>query len=249
MNLITNAAEAASNNGTITISTYNQDLDGTAATELNEGVYVVVSVQNTGPGIAKKDLNHIFEPFYTKKVMGKSGTGLGLTVVWNTMEDHNGKVTVESNKKGTCFQLYFPLGEDIKTTPSSVDRVNIKSSNNEYILVVDDEPHLRDMATQMLHSLGYKVDAVSSGDKAVKFVKNTKVDLLLIDMLMEPGMSGRQTYEEITKLYPNQKAIIASGFSESEDVKATLQLGASRFIMKPYSTDQLGRVVKEALDS
>ncbi len=247
MNLVTNAAEAVSDNGTVMISTSNQDIDITAAGELNKGAYVVVSVQDTGPGIAKEDLEHIFEPFYTKKVMGKSGTGLGLTVVWNTMEDHDGKVTVESNEKGTCFRLYFPLRAEIETTPSSVDNVNIRSTNNEYILVVDDEPHLRDIASQMLHSLGYKVDVVSSGDKAVQFVKDTKIDLIVLDMLMEPGINGRQTYEAILQLYPNQKAIIASGFSESDDVKATLKLGASGFIKKPYTMDTLGRAIKEAL--
>ncbi len=249
MNLVTNAAEAISDNGTVTISTCNQDFDSTEVTELNEGVYVVVSVHDTGPGIAKKDLDHIFDPFYTKKVMGKSGTGLGLTVVWNTMEDHDGKVLVDSSENGTCFQLFFPVSRQQETVLASSEDIVTRSSGNEQILVVDDEDFLRDIASQMLGNLGYNVHVVPSGEKALEFIKDKKVDLIVLDMLMGPGMNGRETYEEILKLYPSQKAIIVSGFSKSDDVKATLQLGAGGFIKKPYSVVQLGQVVGEVLNS
>jgi len=114
---------------------------------------------------------------------------------------------------------------------------------------VDDDPQLRDLASQMLQIMGYKVDSVCSGELAQKFVKENPVDLIVMDMLMEPGMNGRQTYEEILKLYPNQKAIVASGFSESDEIKAALKLGASGFVEKPYSMAKLGRAVKEALNS
>jgi PAS domain S-box-containing protein len=251
MNLVTNAAEAVSDNGTVTISTCNQVIDTATGTELNvaAGEYVVVSVQDNGPGIAKDDLDHIFEPFYTKKVMGRSGTGLGLTVVWNTMDDHDGKVTVDSNAQGTCFQLYFPIVQKTEEKSSVTNNNEDIAGNGEHILVVDDEPHLRDIASQMLQSLGYKVDVASSGKEAVQFVKDKEVDLIVLDMLMEPGMNGRKTYEEILTLNPDQRAIVASGFSESEDVKLTIKLGANGFIKKPYSMNQLGRAVKEALNS
>ncbi|MDO8948555.1 MAG: response regulator [Desulfocapsaceae bacterium] len=252
MNLVTNGCEAIAGAGTISLSTYNQYIDKktTAEHEVEVGEYVVLSVQDTGPGISKKDIDHIFEPFYTKKMMGKSGSGLGLAVVWNTMEDHGGKVFVDSNEKGTCFQLYFPVNKGGGRVSQTDDEHGGKITGGEaHILVVDDEPQLRDIARRILASLGYRVDVVKSGESAIEFVKKKPVDLLLIDMLMEPGMTGRQTYEEITKLYPNQKAVIASGFAESEDVKATLQLGAGGFIKKPYSIDQLGRAIKETLNS
>lgn len=249
MNLVINATEAVNEKGNVTISTCNLNVDGTTAPDLTKGTYVIVSVQDTGPGIAEEDLDHIFEPFYTKKVMGQSGTGLGLSVVWNSMEDHDGKVTVESDANGTCFQLYFPVEKVCETAPASVNTVDIRSHNGEHILVVDDEPQLRDMASQMLQSLGYRIDTVSSGDEAITFVKNTAIDLIVLDMLMEPGLNGRQTYEAIRQLCPNQKAIVASGFSESNEVKATMQLGASGFIKKPYTIDTLGRAVKKALVS
>lgn len=251
MNLVINGCEAINGAGTMTLSTYNQDNDGKAISkhEIEAGEYVVLNVQDTGSGILKEDIEHIFEPFYTKKVMGKSGSGLGLAVVWNTMEEHNGKVSVDSNENGTSFQLYFPIKKGVKVSQIDNESDQKMTGGDAYILVVDDEPQLRDIARMMLENLGYRVDVVESGESAIEFVRKKPVDLLLIDMLMEPGMNGRQTYEEITKLYPKQKAVVASGFSESDDVKATLQLGAGGFIMKPYSTNQLGQVVKEALDS
>ncbi|MCI5222734.1 MAG: response regulator [Candidatus Electrothrix sp. AR4] len=121
------------------------------------------------------------------------------------------------------------------------------TGNRDFILVVDDEPQLRDIAGRMLQSIGYTVDSVCSGELAIKYLRDNPVDLLVIDMQMEPGMNGYETYQEIIKLYPKQKAVIASGFSNNEEVNATLELGANGFIKKPYSMEQLGWAVKEAL--
>ena len=250
MNLVTNAAEAIVGRGSVVVFTENQYIDDAASAEhnLKAGEYVVLGVRDTGPGIAKTDVEHIFEPFYTKKIMGRSGTGLGLTVAWNTMEDHKGKIFVETSDKGTCFQLYFPVHIKKGVVQPKKDKVEKLIGNSEHILVVDDEPQLRDIASQMLRIMGYKVDSVCSGELAVEFVKNNPVELIIIDMLMEPGMNGRQTYEEIIKLYPDQKAIIVSGFTESDDVKETIKLGAGGFIKKPYSINELSRVIKETLN-
>lgn len=251
MNLVTNASEAIRGEGTVVVATRVQSMTEEAAgkLEIDAGEYVILSVQDTGPGISNKDLEYIFEPFYTKKVMGRSGTGLGLAVVWNTMEDHDGKIVVESGDTGTCFQLYFPTTKAAPVSSLEDDTTKELTGKSEHILVVDDEPQLRDIACQMLMSLGYKVDTVNSGEAAIDFVKKTGVDLIVLDMLMEPGLNGRETYEQIKRIRPGQKAIITSGFSESHEVRATMQLGAGGFIKKPYSLKQLGRAVKEALQS
>lgn len=249
MNLMINASEAITDAGTIVISTRNQLVDEADHEDtIDAGNYVVLSVEDTGSGIDQNDLEHIFEPFYTKKVMGRSGTGLGLAVVWNTMEDHDGKVFVESSDQGTRFELFFPIATPTRPTPPDKNKINNLNGNNEHILIVDDESQLRDIAHQMLTALGYKVDAVSSGELAIEFVKASPVDLIVLDMLMEPGITGRESYEQIIKIHPGQKAIIASGFSESKDVQATIKLGASGFIKKPYSMSQLGMAVKNALN-
>ncbi len=251
MNLITNAMEALGDTGTVTVSTRNRvvEKNDIFEHELEPGSYVLLTVQDDGPGIAAVDLEHIFEPFYTKKVMGHSGTGLGLAIVWNTVHDHNGRIFIESREGETIFRIFFPVNTIEAIVSSDIDTVEQFTGANEHILVVDDEPQLRDLASQMLGFMGYKVDSVCSGELALEFVKETTVDVIVMDMLMDPGMNGRQTYEEILKLYPDQKAVIASGFSESDDIKKALELGAGVFIKKPYSMAKLGRAVKEALCS
>jgi len=251
MNLVTNAAEAVGKDGTVMVSTHNKYIDNAVGSkqQMETGEYIVINVQDTGSGISDTDLGHIFEPFYSTKTMGRSGTGLGLAIVWNTMLDHNGKVLIDSSEQGTRFQLYFPRNEHKVIEQAEKDKTEGLTGNNEHILVVDDEPQVRNLASQMLKTMGYKIDSVCSGELAIKFVKDNPVDLVVMDMMMEPGMNGCQAYREILKLYPGQKAVIASGFSESDDIKAALELGAGGFIKKPYSMTKLGRVVRDALNN
>lgn len=250
-NLMTNAMEAFENNtGNVSISTSNEQIwlkKDQIEQGIEPGEYVLLTILDDGPGISEEDLDHIFEPFYSKKVMGKSGTGLGLAIVWNNVQDHNGRILVMSTDKGTQFQVSLPV-----TTEKNVPQIQSEKKDNlrgagEHILVVDDELHLRNIANLILTNMGYRVDTFSSGEAAIEYVRNHHVDLLVIDMLMEPGINGLKTYKEILKLHPNQKAIIASGYSESSDVRATLTLGANGFIKKPYSIHQIGLAVKEAL--
>ncbi len=250
MNLVTNGAEALTENGTVAISTCNEYVGESLCRELNleKGRYAVLSIHDTGPGIAAKDREHIFEPFYTKKVMGKSGTGLGLAVVWNTVQDHGGAIALHSNESGTTFSLYFPVTKEETVAPAPVTDPENLHGNGEHILVVDDEPQQRDIATRILTSLDYSAIAVSSGEEAIQYVQTQAADLILLDMLMDPGINGRATYEEIIKMYPGQKAVIASGFSQSDDVKKAFQLGAKGFIKKPYTREQLGLTIKEELE-
>ena len=249
MNLLTNAAEAIAGTGTIRIETRNQYVDKPVAENqyMETGEYAVIRIIDTGKGIAEKDIKHIFEPFYTKKILGRSGTGLGLAIVWNTVQEHGGVVTVNSSGQGTCFELYFPITrEKIGDRQSSVELAQLQG-NGEFILVVDDEKQQRDIAAQMLSVLGYRTKTVSSGEDAIGFIRNQSVDLVILDMIMDPGINGRQTYKEIINIRPGQKAIIASGFSENEEVKKTQELGAGGFIRKPYTLEQIGIAVKKAL--
>ncbi len=250
MNLLFNAAEAIQGPGTVSVSTCNRDVDAENAASLHlvPGQNAVMVVSDTGTGINNIDRHRIFEPFYTKKKLGRSGTGLGLAIVWNTMQDHKGTVTVESNSKGSSFTLYFPVskGQISERGGLSVD-LEILKGQGENILVVDDDALQRDISVKMLRLLDYTASAVASGEEAVASLENGAVDLILMDMLMEPGMNGCQTYAEVIKRYPGQKAIIVSGYSENEDVVKAYQLGAEGFIKKPYTVTQLGRTVQEIL--
>jgi len=247
MNLVTNGFEAITGTGQITLSTTNTIISGRPGDNVKTSKYVVLSISDTGAGIAEKDQEHIFEPFYSRKKMGRSGTGLGLTVVWNTMQDHNGKVTIESSETGTTFRLYFPVNTgdriDSQEKPSQI----ITMGHKESVLVVDDEPHLRDIACQILTTAGYFPRAVATGEEALKYLEKHSADLILLDMQMDPGMNGYKTYQQIIKIHPGQKAIIASGFSESDDVKSALDLGVGNFIKKPYTASQLSHIVAKEL--
>ena len=244
MNLITNGIEAIDGKGSVHVSTVNTIIQpDNRVPSIPAGEYVVLTVHDTGTGIAKHDLEKIFEPFYTKKVMGRSGTGLGLAVVWNIVTDHGANIDVNSDSSGTTFIIHFPASSKEKVV--SEKNIDITSLNGTgSILIVDDEQDQQRIASQMLGSLGYSTTSVSSGEEAVKFFQDNSADLVILDMVMEPRMNGHKTYKEIIKIVPDQKAIIASGFSESDDVKAALKLGVGSYIKKPYSMAQLGQVVK-----
>jgi signal transduction histidine kinase len=250
MNVVSNAAEAIKESGNISISTANRYINKPLQGyhEISHGEYAVLSVSDDGHGISSEDLERIFEPFYTKKKMGRSGTGLGLAVVWNVMQDHKGYIDVTTGENGTKFELYFPITRDAvleKDIPLSIE---VYKGNGEKILVVDDVKSQQEISCKILDTLGYKATSVSSGEEAVQYLKNNTVDLILLDMIMDPGINGHETYKQIIHIYPNQKAIIVSGFSETDEVKGAQSLGAGKYIKKPLTIERLGIAVKEELE-
>ena len=250
MNLVTNGVEAIQGKGTVSIVTANhfQHIAAPYNTQiLPEGAYARIIVGDSGTGIEPHEIDHIFEPFYTKKVMGRSGTGLGLAVVWNTMRDHGGVVSVVSDKHGTTFELFFPAVAERVAEEAAVTDWRTLKGNRETVLVIDDEPRQREIASQLLTSLNYSVATASSGEKAVEYLQGHTADVLILDMIMAPGQNGRVTYEEILKIHPGQKAILASGFAEDDDVRQTLALGAGAFVAKPYTLEQIGSAIYKTL--
>lgn len=250
-NLLSNASEAMKQGGTLTIKTANLYLDKPIQgyDEIREGDYVVLSISDTGEGISTPDLKKIFEPFYTKKVMGKSGTGLGLAVVWGTVKDHYGYINVDSEVgQGSTFTLYFPVTREGISSKSVAIAVSEYMGNGESILIVDDIREQRDLATEMLLRLNYNVTSVSSGEKAVVYLKEQHIDLMVLDMIMDPGMDGLDTYRECLVIHPELKAILVSGFSESDRVRTAQSLGAGEYVKKPYVMEKLGMAVRKELD-
>jgi PAS domain S-box-containing protein len=246
MNLITNAAEAIAHSGRVIVRTRNENLETEAARQLGvePGRHVVLEIADSGSGIAQADIEHIFEPFYTKKVMGRSGTGLGLAVVWNTVQDHQGGVAAASSEQGSVFTLRFPAAAGESRLPIETEEEDSPPmGHGETLLIVDDEPLQRDIAGQMLESLGYRTFAVASGEEAVERLQEHPADLVLLDMLMGAGINGRETYERIIRRRPGQKALLVSGFSESEEVREALRLGVSGYLQKPYALKTLARAV------
>lgn len=248
LNLVTNGLEAMGDSGNLTIVT-------TSATGAGTGAYngdprrpwVRMLIGDTGSGIAEADLQHIFDPFYSKKVMGYSGTGLGLTVVWNIMQDHGGTIQVNSSPAGTVFTLSFPAADGSPAPPGRDPLPAELAGGGEKILVVDDEQNQRDVARNMLTRMGYEVASVGSGEEALTYLRNHPVDLVVLDMILHPGMSGLETFQQIMRIRPGQRAIIVSGFSANEDVVAAQKLGAGQYLKKPFTYIQLGTAVRKSL--
>ncbi len=250
MNLVSNAAEATPMGGKICISSENQYVDRPVKgyDSVEEGDYVTFTVSDNGTGIPSEDMERIFEPFYTKKKMGRSGTGLGMALVWGTVKDHKGYIDIKSTMgRGTTITLYFPVTRKEILKDKSPLSIENYMGNGESILVVDDVEEQREIVSLMLKKLGYSVTSVSSGEEAVGYMKNGSADLLLLDMIMDPNIDGLETYKRILELHAGQKAVIASGFSETERVREAQRLGAGAYIKKPYALEKIGLSIKQEL--
>ncbi len=253
MNLLINGAEAQPKGGTIVIRTLNATFDqppkGLPLMPL--GTYVGLEVCDSGVGISDEDQQRIFEPFFTRKVMGRSGSGLGMSVVWGTVEDHNGFISVQSEEmQGTTFKLYFPATDgqafDLqrRVTPERY------LGNGETVLVVDDVAEQREIATSILERLGYHAVTAASGEEALDYLNRAEspVDAVILDMIM-PDMDGLDTYRVIRRRHPGMKALIASGFSETGRVKEAIQLGAGAYVRKPYMLQDIGLAMRKIISS
>ena len=250
MNLVSNAAEAINDTGSVVLKTENRyvDVPIRGYDDVREDEYVVLSVTDTGSGIPPEDIDRIFEPFFTKKILGRSGTGLGLAVVWNVVQSHAGYIDVKSDQNRTVFELFFPITrESLPEAEASIPIEEIRG-NGEKILVVDDVEVQRKIATGMLEILGYSVETVAGGEEAVSYLMDHKVDLVLLDMIMEPGLNGLETYKKIIEIQPGQKALIVSGFVETAQVRETQGLGAGQFVKKPYAIEKIGLAIKKELN-
>lgn len=255
MNLLLNAVEATTPAGNVTVATRNSIRSGSSPGEYGTAGnlrQIVITISDNGPGIGDEHIEHIFEPFYTTKKMGKSGSGLGLSVVWSTVQEHDGILTVDNTGAGAIFEMSFPVIPEPSRGALSVERGQENGDWEAYkgegaILVVDDEPQLREIASRIVTILGYSVTSVESGEEALAHLQEYHADLVLLDMILGEGIGGYETYQKMKEHNPLQKAIIVSGYSTSEDVQKTLDLGASALVKKPYDIEDIGKAIKESL--
>ncbi len=254
MNLVSNASEAIPEGGKVVVTTEERSVTpgvnpAVGGEEIRPGEYAVLSISDTGVGISPEDIERIFEPFYTKKVMGRSGTGLGLSVVWGTVKDHGGYIDVQSAPgKGTRFELYFPVTTEEATKKEPAGPVSEYRAKGESILVVDDEEEQRQIASSVLTTLGYVVAAVASGEEAVEYLKENGADVVILDMVMDPGIDGLETYKRIHAIRPAQKTMIVSGTPGTERISEGLRLGVGQYIRKPYTMEKIGLALRQELD-
>ncbi|MBD3217367.1 MAG: PAS domain S-box protein [candidate division Zixibacteria bacterium] len=247
-NLISNAFDAMPNSGKLKIKTENFYADeiSSKAGGVPKGEYVKLSVSDSGSGIPYEVMPKIFDPFFTTKTAeGVRGSGLGLSVVHSVIEDHGGFIDFESAPgQGTTFFIYFPITRESVETKTTSGAMG----GSEKILIVDDDSTQREVARILLSKLGYKTQTADSGEQALKLMKNQDFDIVVLDMIMPGGMQGAETYEKMLELNPDQKAIIVSGYAESDQVNKAMKLGARAFIRKPVTIKLLGSAVRKALD-
>ncbi|MDB6109959.1 MAG: Histidine kinase [Pedosphaera sp.] len=256
MNLAVNARDAMTKGGELLIRTDAVQIDEAYArlnTDARPGLFVLLQVTDTGTGMNAATKKRIFEPFFTTKEVGK-GTGLGLATVYGIVKQHSGWLDVESQVgRGTTFNIFLPATS--KTMPEASEDTTITvrpvRGGHETILVVEDEPVLRDLAQLILQDCGYRVlDAASGVDALTVWQRHQGgIDLLLTDMIMPDGLSGKDLADSLLSAKPDLKIIFTSGYNV-EDIRAEMNgKGSSRFLQKPYSRSTLAQAVRECLDS
>lgn len=247
MNLIVNARDAMPDGGTLSISAKNLSIDEQYARmnlEASVGSYIVITVADTGIGMAPEILDRIFEPFFTTKEVGK-GTGLGLSTVRGIIKSHGGFINVHSViGKGTEFKLFLPAVKTMATSPT--ENLNLQHGNEELILVVDDEAKILETTQTLLKSYNYKVVTASNGIEAIALYASyqDKISVVLVDMMM-PLMDGTVTIRTLQKMNPLVKIVAVSGIVGSD--KITKDATVSKFISKPYTTQELLQTLHELL--
>lgn len=251
LNLLRNSAEASHGAGEVVVTTerrlFKRGRD--FYEKIPAGEYALLSVEDKGEGIPKEALPHVFEPFYSKKIMGRSGTGLGLTLVINTVRDHYGYVDVASSDHGSRFTLYFPAAA---ITEEAVEEGEnhagqLPRGDGETVLVVDDDQQQLIIVSSILRRLGYQAFQANTSARAMSLLNSRQVDMVILDKWMEDGINGFDIYQQIKTLYPDQRVVMASGYLSPEDMVRAERLGISQCLAKPFSMNSLARVLKAEL--
>jgi CheY-like chemotaxis protein len=255
MNLVVNARDAMPNGGRITVETTIVEVDRAYAEQhvsVQPGSYVMLAVSDNGSGMDPETMKHIFEPFYTTKDQGK-GTGLGLSTVYGIVKQSGGNIWFYSEPgHGTVFKIFLPrvVNAQQPLSPDSDAEYPIAKGGTETILVVEDEPQIRQMACEGLSECGYKLLVAANGVEALRILKeeSAAIDLILTDVVM-PEMNGRELAEHVAVARPGAKVLYMSGYTNDAIVRHGVLDSGTWFVQKPFSPDALARKIREVLDS
>lgn len=251
VNLAVNARDAMPEGGKLSIETKNIILDEEQQRmhpELNPGKYVLLTVTDTGHGMDKSTLENIFDPFFTTKEVGK-GTGLGLAMVYGIVKNHHGHITCRSEPEGgATFSVCFPAVEQLEEILDIDTGSREQHFGKENILLVDDDDSVRELGKRILQRFGHKVLCAKDGESALQIYDEEKerIDLVILDLIM-PGIGGIQCLRKLLEIDPLVKVIVASGYSNSEQIENVTLIGAKAFIKKPYDLQQMLRAIQESL--
>lgn len=248
LNIYVNAWQAMPGGGDLYIETKNVYLDNQAlkTIDVKPGNFIRISIRDTGIGMDEKTQQKIFEPFFTTKKMSR-GTGLGLASAYGIIMRHGGFIDVQSKKgAGTTFNIFLPESKKEPVEEKKPAEEVIRGT--EAILLVDDEEMIIDVGGQLLEAMGYAVLSAMSGQEAVEKYRQyrSEIDMVILDMIM-PGMSGGKTYDELKKINPDLKILLASGYSMDGEATEILNRGCDGFIQKPFKIKHLSRKIREVL--
>jgi len=246
LNLATNARDTMPHGGRLTITTELEVRPGDVQ-QNSEGRFAVISVRDTGFGIAEKDLAHIFEPFFTTKDVGK-GTGLGLAVVYGIVKQHQGDVEVDTvDGKGTVFRVHLPISEERAAAEPAIASRPV-AGGSETILLIEDDADVRRSTRRLLESSGYRViEAYDGVEGLAQFSKHRDaIGLVLVDVIM-PGLNGKEVYERLVQIDPGVRAIFVSGYPE--DVLSKKQLDSIDYISKPIMPEEILAKIRAVMDA
>ena len=252
MNLAVNAGDAMPDGGKLTIETTNAVLGQEycrAHVGAQAGEYVFLRVSDTGHGMDREILQHVFEPFYTTKAVGR-GTGLGLATVYGIVKQHSGHIECKSKlDRGTTFSIYLPAME-MEETSDVATSGEMPAFGTETILLVDDEESVMELGDQMLTLAGYTVLKARNGKEALEIYleKRDDISLVILDLIM-PVMGGSQCMEEILKVHPKAKILLASGYAADEPTKQVIEAHAKGFVVKPFKAKEILRTIRQVLDA
>ena len=252
MNLAVNARDAMPRGGKLTIETQTVELDAQysrmKAGEIAAGKYIMLAISDTGIGMSLEVQAQIFEPFFTTKEVGK-GTGLGLASVYGTVRQSGGFIWVYSEpEKGSTFKLYFPAIEASGDAVKSMAAATPEAGGSEEVLLVEDEPTLRELTSAFLQSKAYRVLEASNGVQALELCRmHTSIAVLVTDVVM-PELGGPALAAYATKMVPNLKVVFMSGYTDRAMDQKVLE-GGTEFLQKPFSFDTLARTIRRALDA
>lgn len=252
INLFTNACEAMTSGGNIYINTKFESSVNESIRYKNipDGDYAVITVADEGVGISKEDQKKIYEPFFTSKVMGRSGTGLGMAVVWGTIQDHNGFIELKSKLgEGTTFDIYLPALSESSAFEVDIMDQTLLRGNGEKILMLDDEEIQLEIADSLFTELNYKVKTLSDPHLILREIADFVPDLIILDMILNQEIDGLDVYKQIHEKYKDIKVVIISGFSESDRVKEALSLGVRKYIKKPFTIEEIGLTIRGILET
>ncbi len=252
MNLVVNARDAMPEGGILTIETYNVDLDANYARThmgVEPGPYVMLSVSDTGVGMDEETISHIYEPFFSTKKEGM-GTGLGLSMVYGIVRQNKGTIWVYSEPgKGTTFKIYLPRAEKAVDPITEHAQETVNLQGNETILLVEDEEAVRKLARRCLEENGYTVIVASNGEEALRLIQQSQpqIDLMVTDVIM-PGMSGKELYEQLSRLMPGLRVLYVSGYTDNAIVHYGVLEPGTNFLQKPFKPDALIKKIRQTLE-